>query len=258
MVRRHNEDAFLNAPNQGKHTGLWAVADGMGGHEAGDVASQCIIFQLKQLAPAKGEPAEWIEQVRQALVEANRHLRQEAIRRYNGRVIGSTVAVLVIHENTATGLWVGDSRLYRLRDGVLKQLSRDHSHVQELVDQNIITLEEAHRHPLGNVITRAVGSDDELRVDTVTSDLCQGDIFLLCTDGLNKMLSDETIEQILAAADSCQAGVKQLVDLALDGGATDNVTVAMVRIEDGNTPVPADQDEEDTTVILLDDAQKSI
>ncbi len=251
MVRRLNEDAFLDHPTQGDHTGLWAVADGMGGHEAGDVASQLIISQLKQLPAAAADAGPtFISAVRQCLMQVNQQLRDESVRRYNSRVIGSTVVALVIDGQRATGLWVGDSRLYRLRQGRLEQLSHDHSHVQELVDQNIISAEEALRHPLGNVITRAVGSDGELQVDSVSRDVQPDDLFLLCTDGLNKMLLDHEIHAQLVVG-SPQKSAKNLLRLALDRGASDNVTVAVVAIHGGDR-LEDTADEDDTTVIMRD------
>ena len=228
MVRAINEDACLALPERG----LWAVADGMGGHEAGDVASQMVIETLQQIKPPTNWP-DFLEAVRECLRDVNRRLREESAQRYQHRTIGSTVVVLIAYEAQCACLWVGDSRIYRLRDGQLRQLTRDHSHVQELVDQGLIAPENAHRHPLANVITRAVGSADELQIDEVVHPLQAGDLFLLCSDGLNKTVGDEEIARLLAHSDhNCQEAVKAFIHLALMRDANDNVTTVVVNIDD--------------------------
>lgn len=226
MVRVINEDACLAMPQ----LGLWAVADGMGGHEAGDIASQMIIETLQQIEP----PEDWegfLHSVREGLREVNRRLREESAQRYQNRTIGSTVVVLLTRETHCACLWVGDSRIYRLRDGQLQQLTRDHSHVQELVEQGLISAEDAQRHPLANVITRAVGSSDDLVVDETIYPLQTGDMFLLCSDGLNKTVSDEEITHLLIQSNhNCQEAVKAFIHLALMRDANDNVTTVVVNI----------------------------
>lgn len=228
MVRKVNEDACLAMPQ----LGLWAVADGMGGHEAGDVASQLIIDTLSQMPPS----ADWnqfIETTRAQLCKSNRELRKESAQHYHNRTIGSTVVVMLAHEDQGACLWVGDSRLYRLRAGELQQLTQDHSHVQELIDQGLLTPEEAHDHPLGNVITRAVGSADSLEIDMIHFPLCAGDVFLLCTDGLNKVIQDSEIAYLMYHGEQ-QERVEALVQLALLRGAPDNVTVVTVTVDEQN------------------------
>ena len=229
MVRAINEDACVALPE----LGLWAVADGMGGHEAGDVASRLIVETLQQTPPPTDWPS-FLNSVRERLSEVNRQLREESAQRYQHRTIGSTVVVLAAYEGQCACLWVGDSRIYRLREGHLQQLTRDHSHVQELVDQGLIAPEEAHRHPLSNVITRAVGSADELCIDEVNHPLRVGDMFLLCSDGLNKTVSDEEIARLLAhSGHNCQEAVKAFIHLALMRDASDNVTTVVVNIDEG-------------------------
>ncbi|HRD67833.1 MAG TPA: protein phosphatase 2C domain-containing protein [Candidatus Competibacter sp.] len=226
MVRAINEDACLVLPE----LGLWAVADGMGGHEAGDIASQMIVEALQQVLP----PNDWqdfLNSVREQLRDVNHRLREESAQRYQHRTIGSTVAVLLIHDDQCACLWVGDSRIYRLRNGRLQQLTRDHSHVQELVDQGLIAPEDAHRHPLANVITRAVGSAEDLLIDEAVYPLQAGDVFLLCSDGLNKTVSDEEIARLLAHSNhNCQEAVKAFIHLALMRDASDNVTTVVVNV----------------------------
>jgi serine/threonine protein phosphatase PrpC len=226
MVRKVNEDACLVMPDQG----LWAVADGMGGHEAGDFASQLIINTLSQM-PSFSTWEGFIEAAQTQLTQSNHQLRKESARHYHNRTIGSTVVVMLAHENQGACLWVGDSRLYRLRHGELEQLTRDHSHVQELVDQGLLSQEEAQEHPLGNVITRAVGSSERLDIDSLHFPLEVGDIFLLCTDGLNKVVKDSEIAYLMVHAERHEI-VETLIQTALARGATDNVTVVVISIED--------------------------
>lgn len=230
MVRKINEDAFLTLPERG----LWGVADGMGGHEAGDVASRMIIDTLRQIPPSSDWQTQ-VAKVKESLWTVNRRLRQESTRRYQRRTIGSTVAALLAFEDQCACLWVGDSRIYRLRDGQLRQLTRDHSHVQELIEHGLISPEEAPNHPMSNMITRAVGSDDHLDIDLVTLSLRPDDVYLICTDGLNRMLSDPEIAHILDYPDNEEI-VKTLIQLSLIRGANDNVTVVVVRIG-GDGPI---------------------
>ena len=226
MVRAINEDACLALPE----VGLWTVADGMGGHEAGDIASQMIVETLQQIVPPN-DWEEFLNSVREGLKDVNRRLREESVQRYHNRTIGSTVVVLLLHGAHCACLWVGDSRIYRLQNGQLQQLTRDHSHVQELVDQGLIASEDAHRHPLANVITRAVGSAEELVIDEAVYPLQSGDMFLLCSDGLNKTVSDEEIARLLVHSNhNCQEAVKAFIHLALMRDASDNVTTVVVNV----------------------------
>ncbi len=225
MVRKINEDSCLALPE----LGLWAVADGMGGHEAGDVASGMIIDALRQV-PLSLNLQNFISSVRECVLETNRKLRSESARHYNHRTIGSTVVILLACEDRGACLWVGDSRLYRLRSGRLQQLTRDHSHVQDLIEQGVLDPEEAHQHPLSNVITRAVGSADQLDIDVIEFALQAGDFFLLCSDGLNKVLTDSEIAQLMSQHND-QELVQALIQRALVRGASDNVTTVVVKID---------------------------
>lgn len=225
MVRKVNEDAYLELPERG----LWAVADGMGGHKAGDVASQMIIDALEQVPPCSSLE-DFITMVKEHLQEAHRRLQEESARRYQRSVIGSTVVVLLVYGDQGACLWIGDSRIYRLQNGQLKQLTRDHSYVQDLIDQGLIKPEQAYRHPMANAITRAVGSAEKLDIDMLTFPLQAQDTFLLCSDGLNKIVTDDEIAALLTSGDSKKT-VQMLIDLALARGADDNVTVMIVKIE---------------------------
>ncbi|WP_213999668.1 protein phosphatase 2C domain-containing protein [Arsukibacterium sp.] len=225
LVRKLNEDACLALPE----AGVWAVADGMGGHAAGDVASQMVMDMLKTLVDSAGtalSPA----MLSQALQNANKALVQYSKQQLLGSMAGSTVVVLFIQQDRYHLLWAGDSRCYLLRNNKLRQLSHDHSQVNEMVAQGLLAASEAESHELANVITRAVGVDSELEV-AVCADECQpGDLFLLCTDGLTKELPDHEIHQYLQHDDIADAS-KALLHSTLVAGAKDNVTSILVKLQ---------------------------
>lgn len=222
-VRAVNEDACLDA----REIKLWAVADGMGGHEAGQLASTMIVEALTTLRASR--PAmPLVDAVDAALQAVNQSLREISVRQFEGRTIGSTVVVLVGDDDTAACLWAGDSRLYRLRGETLQQITHDHSHVQELVRQGIMTPEQARNHRLGNIITRAVGADVELALDRIDLQIEVDDVYLLCSDGLNKAVEDAEIEQILGDG-TCDEIVNALIHLCLVRNVGDNVTVGVIR-----------------------------
>lgn len=223
LVRAINEDASLDRP----HRGLWAVADGMGGHDAGDLASRMVVGALDSMAPAPSLAAS-IEQVRHQLDAVNRALRVAAVVR-DVPLIGSTVVIMLAWECYCAYLWAGDSRIYRLRNGHLKQLSRDHSQVEEQRSQGYPIAQEMP--PLHNVITRAVGAMETLELDQGSSPVADGDVFLLCSDGLSNQVSEEAIARTLASG-SCAQAVSTLIDLALKGGGRDNITAVVVHAED--------------------------
>lgn len=225
-VRQVNEDAFLEVPEKG----LWLVADGMGGHDAGDVASRMIVETLRSTT-ISGPLAERLNQIEDALDQINDNLLQRS-HSDDGKkhIIGSTLAMLVI-ENNRMGvlLWAGDSRIYRLRNGNLIQMSSDHSQVETYIRQGLITREEAKKHPERHIITRAVGSQDELYMEADLCELSSGDRYLLCSDGLTRHVDDHEIADYLKQG-TPEEVCKKLVDLTLDRGARDNVTVVVVEI----------------------------
>lgn len=224
-VRQANEDACLSLPERG----IWAVADGMGGHAAGQLASQTVIDHLTQLSEP-GTFEGFIEKARQALGEANTKLRREA-RSRSESIIGSTVAALLGFDCYAACLWAGDSRIYRLRGGRFELLSRDHSHAEELVRQGTLAREEAERHPAAHSLTRAVGAADEFELDSRVLELEDEDLFLVCSDGLYRELSDETIASCLMRNESVTATHK-LVETAVEKGGRDNISVVVVQTND--------------------------
>lgn len=218
-MRRANEDSFLDA----RENGLWVVADGMGGHSRGDLASQTIIRQLVDFTPGQDAEAS-VKDLQERLRAANRTCRDKR----RGDVIGSTVAVLLSQGGLCYFLWAGDSRIYRLREEKLEQITEDHSLVQELYKRGEITAEEVDNHPSSNVITRAVGVHDTLVVDVLEAPVKPGDRFLVCSDGLFKDVNTEEIKSCLSAPTPNQA-LRDLVKQALARGGTDNVTGIVVQ-----------------------------
>ena len=236
MVRQHNEDACL----QRSDLGLWAVADGMGGHSAGDVASGMIVERLGELdfEPRLSHAVDEIETV---LEDVNVALRELAVAR-EASTIGSTVVTLLIRGSYAVCLWAGDSRVYRVRQSRLEQLTQDHALVADLVDRGVLTPEQAANHPQSNLVTRAVGAADALKLDLEIYDIAPGDQFILCSDGLDKELSDSEIRDTVLTRQPSEAA-DALVELALLRGSRDNVTVVAVAVQDDsgttNWPEPA-------------------
>ena len=222
-MRSVNEDAFLDAPD----LGLWVVADGMGGHEAGQLASRMIIDALDQELPS-GPRDDVIAAVKNRLCDVNRELREIALARYGGRIIGSTVALLIGYDNLGICLWAGDSRIYRYH-GHLTQLTKDHSEVETPVQNGALGRPSARHHPVSHVITRAVGALTELELNSCIEELRDGDVFLLCSDGLNRAITDDEIARTLACG-SCADAVRALMQLSIDRQVADNVTVGVVRI----------------------------
>lgn len=221
--RKINEDSLLERPE----LGLWVVADGMGGHAAGDVASNAIVHPLQSIARPDALP-DFVEVVEDTLLSVNQQLRDYARDQLGGRTVGSTVVSLILSQHTGVCLWAGDSRLYRLRNGQLTRLSRDHSAVQEMVEAGAITQAEADRHPKSNVITRAVGGADILFVDAAVFAPEAGDTYLLCSDGLYNEVSEDSIRRKLGL-DSEEA-TRKLIDEALDNGGRDNISVVIVKV----------------------------
>ena len=224
-VRQRNEDAVLERAE----IGLWAVADGAGGHERGDYASRRIIAALGELNPAPSNPS-LPEHVKDRLAKINLELRTTAAKIGPNALIGSTVVVLLILESESCCLWAGDSRFYRMRGGQLVQLSRDQSHVQNLIDRGEIAPEAAATHPLGNIVTNLVGASDDLVLEERRDGLERGDILLLCSDGLNRAIADAEIAGILDAHPAV-AAADRLIERALARGARDNVSAVVIEYE---------------------------
>ena len=223
-ARKLNEDSMLVRPD----VGMWAVADGMGGHEAGDVASQMVVSVLNEIQ--LGSSLEkYINDIEDALVNVNKKLIEIAHQGEKPTTCGSTVVVMLAYEKYCAFLWAGDSRLYRIRDNKIIQLTTDHSQVQLYVEQGLISKEEAESHPHANMITRAVGATEDFVLDVDMQEMKKADRYLLCSDGLTKHISDLDFEKMLAKGDVEKKCI-ELIDLTLARGAKDNVTAVLVDI----------------------------
>lgn len=222
-VRKLNEDSILALPDQS----IWVVADGMGGHAAGDYASQCVVDRVAAI-PSNLPPAERMRALRGALEAAHDEVRAEAARRGAG-TIGAAVVSLILANGHFAAFWAGDSRLYRFRDGEIALLTTDHSVVAEFVAAGQMTWDEAEEHPQSNAITRAVGVGEVLELDKVRGEVLPGDRFLLCSDGLNKHAGFETLRGAVRNT-PIELVAGKLVQLALDGGGLDNVSVIVVDV----------------------------
>jgi serine/threonine-protein phosphatase Stp1 len=224
-VRARNEDAFLDAPEQG----LWAVADGMGGHQGGDIASQLIVASLADL-PFKDDFNERLTDIRQCLHWLNRRLAQELtlIAEHHDSTMGSTVVALLVEGSRAACIWAGDSRCYLWRGQRLYQLSRDHSLRQQLVDEQNMSVEQAEVYPGSHALTRAIGADDQLTLDVLEFEVYSGDAFLLCSDGLYQELSSAALGSALSLT-APHVALERLFDSALRGCARDNLTAVVIR-----------------------------
>lgn len=222
-VRKINEDSIMSDSN----TGLWAVADGMGGYEAGDRASSMIVKTLEGIS-SKQYLSDFVTTVEDQLFDVNRRILEYAEIMLDGRTLGSTVVSLLIQGQVGICMWVGDSRLYLLRNNELIQLSRDHSRVEELLQQGLITEEEVENHPDSNVITRAIGIGDELCVDINVFNVQLGDAFLLCSDGLYNSVNEHEIMNQMRQG-TAEDGVSNLIATALENGASDNVSIIIVK-----------------------------
>ncbi len=224
-TRKHNEDSMLLRPE----VGMWVVADGMGGHDAGDVASKMVVDSLEQIK--KGASLEkYIEDIEKTLINVNAKLIEIAKQGEKQTTVGSTVVVMLAYEKFCVFLWAGDSRLYRIRKNKLIQLTTDHSQVQQYVEQGLITKEEAETHPHSNMITRAVGATEKFVLDVDMQEIQHGDRYLLCSDGLTKHIPDIEFEKMLNNGD-VEKKCDELIELTLTRGAKDNVTAILIDIE---------------------------
>jgi serine/threonine protein phosphatase PrpC len=225
-VRTKNEDSYLVLADEN----LWAVADGMGGHHAGDFASQSIIENLSLFKQAD-TLADTILLLEENVISANAIIRKKADKLGKNTTIGATVVCAYIWQNHLFAFWGGDSRLYRFRDGKLRRLTEDHSYVEELVKMGKIKAQDAESHPASNVVLRAVGIDDNLRLDFEYFDLLNDDVFIICSDGLYKDLVDEKISPIIQQnSDDMEKLAQALLSSSLDAGGTDNTSIITIKV----------------------------
>jgi serine/threonine protein phosphatase PrpC len=220
--RNCNEDAVLSRPD----VGLWVVADGMGGHQAGDVASQAIADALRTV-PLSGDLSRDVDKIEDTLISVNDELRLHAQTQCQGGTVGSTVVTLLARDEIGVALWAGDSRLYRLRHGRLEQITRDHNPISDLLDSGTVSEAQALNADT-NIITRAVGGQADLNLDVVIFDVRPDDTFLLCSDGLYRELEVTTLQQELHG-EILDEVADALLQMCLEGPARDNVSLVLAR-----------------------------
>jgi len=222
LVRSNNEDAWLGDPR----LGLFVVADGMGGYQSGELASAMTVQTLRERITAGDDLVTAASAVQSRLIEA-------AVQGEGSASMGTTMVAVQISGLQYQLAWVGDSRAYRWRDGRLQQLSHDHSYVQSLVDQHIITAHQAEQHPQRNLLSRCLsgGQFEAPEVDVISGELSADDVLLLCSDGLSNELSDIELAQLLHdhSSTSLASLTQRLVDAAVANGGRDNVTVVLIR-----------------------------
>ena len=221
-VRKNNEDSLLVIASQG----LYAVADGMGGHKAGEVASSTALREMEQLVPqlTKLDDLALKNGLTEAFAQANRVIYESSTTEPEKAGMGTTLTLLLIRNHETVIAHVGDSRAYLWRDQVLTMLTTDHSLVGELVRLEQISPEEAEKHPQRNVLMRAVGADPTIEVDCQSMSLQTGDVFLLCTDGFSNMISDQELTEAFLEPSSWEERLERLRQLTLERGAPDNFT----------------------------------
>lgn len=223
-VREVNEDSFIIR----RPLCIWAVADGMGGHARGDFASQTVVEYLGHVRPW-AQPRQLMHDVVARLEDANNLLQAEASKD-GSSAIGSTVICMLALDTQGIVVWAGDSRAYRVRDERIEQLSKDHSVVEDLIDAGLLPREDAEDHPHAHVLTRAIGAAELLELDFETVDLRAGDKYLLCSDGLTRMVSDAEILNIMMYERDSDTACRSLINTALERGASDNVTAVVVAL----------------------------
>jgi len=228
-IRKNNEDSFLVLPEQG----LYAVADGMGGHLAGEVASSTALQELGRSVPLLGqfEGKALEDGLTEAFIQANRVVNESSTREPENAGMGTTLTVLLVRSKTAVIAHVGDSRAYLWRDEALTSLTVDHSLVGELVRLGQISPEEAKKHPQRHVLMRAVGADQEIKVDCRSISLQIGDVFLLCTDGFSNVISDQELVEEFHEPGSWEGRFEKFRKLTLERGAPDNFTALCCILE---------------------------
>ena len=222
-VRKNNEDSLIVIEPK-----IFVVADGMGGQAAGEVASKTLVDTVKNFLPPIPEPLDE-EILTKSILKANAQILKMAQENKSYRGMGTTATILHIYKNRAYYAHIGDSRLYRVRNKNLEQITEDHSYVETLVRRGELTPEEARVHPMKNILTQAVGADENISVDSGNLRLDTEDVFLLCTDGLTNMVTDEDILKILIESEN---PADDLIQAALNGGGHDNISVIVVKVGD--------------------------
>lgn len=223
LIRARNEDAYVIRLEDG----IFAVADGMGGHAAGNIASRLAADAVRETAPPAADSID--PSLSGLLIAANQRLLAHAAANPECEGMGTTLTVLAFANGRAICTHIGDSRLYLVRRGKIRQITRDHTWVQEEVERGDLTPEEARDHPYANALTRALGIADQAEPETFTVEPKSGDVFLLCSDGLTKMLDDDQIASIVTSQESLEQASAALIAAANQAGGVDNITVVLVR-----------------------------
>jgi protein phosphatase len=236
MIRSGNEDNFFAEADERR--GVFVVADGMGGHAAGEVASemavQIVARHLLGLTSVLDGAAS--ERLAQAMRDANRAIYDRMLAEVDKQGMGTTASVLVLSDNHFLIGQIGDSRIYLLRDGALTQLTKDHSYVQEQVDAGLLTPEQARYHPYSNVITRCVGASETVEADIYSGEMKNGDVFLLASDGLTGMVDDRRLQAMLLARSGPGRIVDALIAEANGRGGLDNITAIVIQVVGVDNP----------------------
>ena len=220
-IRKNNEDALIVIEPE-----TFVVADGMGGAAAGEIASQMLVETVKNFLPLTPEP--WSEEIlKQSILKANSAILKKAQENSELQGMGTTATILHLYQGQANFAHIGDSRLYRMRNLVFEQITEDHSYVETLVRSGELTPEQARVHPMKNILTQAVGAVEDIEVETGNFSVAEGDIYLLCTDGLTNMVEDFDIGKILIESEN---PADDLIQAALENGGHDNISVIVVRV----------------------------
>ena len=227
MIRPGNEDSFFTNPAEG----LFIVADGMGGHAAGEIASEMAVRILADELRLVRDIDDAVQAlVAQALKRANLAIFERTLTEVDKQGMGTTASLLILRDGKYLIGQVGDSRVYMLREGTLTQLTKDHSYVQEQVDAGFLTPEQARYHPYSNVITRCVGASADVEPDTYNGTVKAGDMFLVASDGLTGMVDDRRLQALLQSRAPAQRVVDALISEANGRGGLDNITAIVVRV----------------------------
>lgn len=235
-MRKGNEDNLFADANEFR--GLFIVADGMGGHAAGEVASQMAVEIIaRELADVNDlARPDAPSRISGALRLANRAVHERTVSEMEKLGMGTTASAILVSDSSYIIGHIGDSRIYLVRGGQMQQLTRDHSLVQEQVDAGLITPEQARRHPQSNVITRCIGVASEVEADIITGETRMGDVFLLASDGLTGMVDDRRILQLLVSRAAPERIVNALISEANNNGGIDNITAIVVKVVEENAP----------------------
>lgn len=234
LIRDINEDSYIILPGSPNTPCVFIVADGMGGHNCGEMASSMAVEYISGEIRRVGSDICMLDDIgntiRKLVLDTNEAVYRMSLERPETNGMGTTLTLAVITGKTVTVAHVGDSRLYLARRGDMRQVTEDHSYIGELIKIGSLTKEEAERHPRKHVITRAIGTSLDLEVDIITFEIESEDIILLCTDGLTNMVGDDKICGIIADNEP-ETACGELVRAAMDGGGDDNITVIVIKIE---------------------------